>query len=135
MKILLIGMSHRTAPLALRERLAVDDPVPLLRKLVGSDEIDEAVLLSTCNRIELVVLTRNLDAARLRLRSCFRFDLPGILLKRWNQDGREAIGALDLAPGVTHVRSHTRSADLALGRDAVVFVWLTHVLVPALACT
>jgi len=76
-KILLVGMNHRTAPLALRERLAVDDPVPVLRKLVGGEEIDEAVLLSTCNRIELVVLTRNPDAARLRLRSCFRFDLAG----------------------------------------------------------
>ena len=75
MKVLLVGMNHRTAPLALRERLAVDDPAPVLRKLVGCDEIDEAVLLSTCNRIELVVLTRNPDAARLRLRSCFRFDL------------------------------------------------------------
>jgi len=74
-KVLLVGMNHRTAPLALRERLAVDDPAPVLRKLVGCDEIDEAVLLSTCNRIELVVLTRNPDAARLRLRSCFRFDL------------------------------------------------------------
>ena len=77
MKILLVGMNHRTAPLALRERLAVDDPVPLLRKLVANQEIDEAVLLSTCNRIELVVLTRNEGAARLRLRSCFRFDLAG----------------------------------------------------------
>jgi glutamyl-tRNA reductase len=70
-------MNHRTAPLALRERLAVPDPAPALRKLVGSEEIDEAVLLSTCNRIEVVVLTRNPDAARLRLRSCFRFDLAG----------------------------------------------------------
>ena len=75
MRILLVGMNHRTAPLALRERLAVPDPAPALRKLVGCDEIDEAVLLSTCNRIELIALTRNPDAARLRLRSCFRFDL------------------------------------------------------------
>jgi len=74
-RILLVGMNHRTAPLALRERLAVPDPAPALRKLVGCDEIDEAVLLSTCNRIELIALTRNPDAARLRLRSCFRFDL------------------------------------------------------------
>ena len=77
MKILLVGMSHRTAPLAVRERLAVDDPAPQLRKLVASDEIDEAVLFSTCNRIELVALTRNLDAARLRLQSFFRFELGG----------------------------------------------------------
>jgi len=74
-KILLVGMSHRTAPLAIRERLAVDDPAPALRKLVASEEIEEAVLSSTCNRIEVVALTRNPEAARLRLRAFFRFDL------------------------------------------------------------
>jgi glutamyl-tRNA reductase len=77
MKLLLAGMNHRSAPLALRERLAIDDPGPALRKLVGCDEVDEAVLLSTCNRVELVVLTRNVDAARLRLRSFFRRELAG----------------------------------------------------------
>ena len=75
MKLLLVGMNHRTAPLALRERLAVEDPAPVLRKLVAGDEIDEAVLVSTCNRVELVVLTRDLESARLRLRSCFRREL------------------------------------------------------------
>ncbi len=76
MNLLLVGMNHRSAPLALRERLAVDDPGPALQKLVASDEIDEAVLLSTCNRVEVVVTTRSAEAARLRLRSFFRRDLP-----------------------------------------------------------
>ena len=50
----------------------------MLRKLVAGDEVDEAVLLSTCNRVELVVLTREIEAARLRLRSLFRRELaPG----------------------------------------------------------
>ena len=75
MKLLLVGMNHRTAPLDLRERLAVDEPGPVLRKLVAGDEVDEAVLLSTCNRVELVVLTREIEAARLRLRSLFRREL------------------------------------------------------------
>ena len=75
MKLLLVGMNHRTAPLDLRERLAVDDPGPVLRKLVADAEVDEAVLLSTCNRVEIVVLTREIEAARLRLRSLFRRDL------------------------------------------------------------
>ncbi len=77
MKLILLGMNHRSAPLALRERLAVEDPVPPLRKLVAGDEIDEAVLLSTCNRVELVALTRDLASARLRARSFFRRELPG----------------------------------------------------------
>jgi hypothetical protein len=39
-------MNHRTAPLDLRERLAVDEPGPVLRKLVAGAEVDEAVLIS-----------------------------------------------------------------------------------------
>jgi glutamyl-tRNA reductase len=77
MRILLLGMNHRSAPLELRERLAARDPEAPLRKLVAGDEIDEAVLTSTCNRVEVVVVTRSPDAARLRLRSFFARDLPG----------------------------------------------------------
>jgi len=77
MKIILIGLNHRSAPLEVRERLAVDDVVPPLRKLLASDEIDEAVLISTCNRVEVVALTRSVEAARFRLRSFFSRDLDG----------------------------------------------------------
>jgi glutamyl-tRNA reductase len=76
-KLLVIGMNHRTAPLDVRERLAVADPIPPLQKLCACEEIDEAVLLSTCNRVEVTALTRNPDAARLRLRSFFRRELGG----------------------------------------------------------
>jgi glutamyl-tRNA reductase len=64
MKILLLGMNHRTAPVEVRERFAVAEPGPLLRKLIDRPEIKEAVLLSTCNRVEVVVMTENLDAAQ-----------------------------------------------------------------------
>ena len=111
MKILLVGMSHRTAPLAIRERLAVDDPAPALRKLVASDEIDEAVVFSTCNRIEVVALTRNPDAARLRLRAFLRFELG-------SQDTRPAAADLDDclyehegAAAMRHVLRVTSSLD------------------------
>ena len=77
MRIALLGMNHRSAPLELRERLAVDDVAPPLRKLVDGEEIEEAVLFSTCNRVEVVALTRQLDAARLRLRAFLRRDLAG----------------------------------------------------------
>ena len=77
MKLVLLGMNHRSAPLDVRERLAVADPPPALQKLVACEEIDEAVLLSTCNRVEVTALTRNSDAARLRLRSFFRRELGG----------------------------------------------------------
>ncbi len=72
-----MGMNHRSAPLDLRERLAVEDPEGPLQKLVASDELDEAVLFSTCNRVEVVAVTRSLEAARLRLRAFFGRDLGG----------------------------------------------------------
>ena len=77
MRILLLGMNHRSAPLDLRERLAVDDPAPLLQKLVACEEVDEAVLFSTCNRVEVVAVTRSLEAARVRLQALFARDLAG----------------------------------------------------------
>ena len=75
MKMILLGMNHRSAPIEVRERLAVDDPGPLLQKLVDSDDIEEAVLFSTCNRVEVLALTRSLESARHRLRAFFKRDL------------------------------------------------------------
>jgi glutamyl-tRNA reductase len=70
-------MNHRTAPLELRERLSVEDPVPPLQKLAASEEIDEAVLFSTCNRVEVVAVARSVEGARLRLASFFARELLG----------------------------------------------------------
>jgi len=75
-RLLLFGVSHHTAPLAIRERLSVDDPAPVLGKLLEHEALDEAVLLSTCNRTEVLVLTRDVEAARGRLRRLFQVDLP-----------------------------------------------------------
>jgi glutamyl-tRNA reductase len=73
--MILLGMNHQSAPIEVRELLAVDEPGPLLQKLISSDEIEEAVLFSTCNRVEVLVLTRSLESARLRLISFFNRDL------------------------------------------------------------
>ena len=55
----LIGLSltHRTAPLAVRERLALApaEVSDLLAALVATEAVDEAVAVSTCNRIEIYV--------------------------------------------------------------------------------
>ncbi|MGH2947970.1 MAG: glutamyl-tRNA reductase [Solirubrobacteraceae bacterium] len=57
-ELLALGASHKTAPLALRERIALTEGgvEPLLRELTGHDAIGEAVALSTCNRTELYLL-------------------------------------------------------------------------------
>ncbi len=77
MNVLVTGMNHRSAAVEVRERFAVGDPAPALAKLVAGAEVEEAVLVSTCNRVEVVALVRDLDAGRLRLRSFFRRELAG----------------------------------------------------------
>lgn len=55
MRLCVVGCSYRTAPLALRERLALGDEqrVALLEQLRRLPELGEVVLLSTCNRVEV----------------------------------------------------------------------------------
>lgn len=65
MRICHIGLNHRTAPVELRERLAVSETdIPqLLQEMIGHAPIREAALLSTCNRVEMTVVTHDPDAA------------------------------------------------------------------------
>ena len=55
MPLVMIGLSHQTAPVAFRERIALDEAgvVRALTQLRESAGVREALVLSTCNRTEL----------------------------------------------------------------------------------
>jgi glutamyl-tRNA reductase len=56
-KLLIFGLNHRSAPVAMRERLAYaeNEIVPTLRRLKQcAPSLAEAALLSTCNRVEII---------------------------------------------------------------------------------
>ncbi|MGI8613081.1 MAG: glutamyl-tRNA reductase [Nocardioidaceae bacterium] len=57
MSVLVVGLSHRTAPVDVLERVAVDGAAAakLATELLGSEHVSEAVVVSTCNRVELYV--------------------------------------------------------------------------------
>jgi glutamyl-tRNA reductase len=62
MILVVVGCNHRTAPVALRERLAFDDALLARAHHALAERLDsESVILSTCNRVELY-LGRILDA-------------------------------------------------------------------------
>jgi glutamyl-tRNA reductase len=63
MRLLVLGVSHHTAPIELRERLAVSpaDLPAALARLTALPSLGEGVLLSTCNRTEAYVTCRNLE--------------------------------------------------------------------------
>jgi glutamyl-tRNA reductase len=56
MSIVLVGLNHKTAPVALRERLAFTDEVcaESLRALVDGEVVREGLIVSTCNRVEVL---------------------------------------------------------------------------------
>ena len=70
MNIVAVGLNHRTAPVELRERLAVTESrLPeALARLKRWPGIDEAVILSTCNRVELYAVVKDTELGLESLR-------------------------------------------------------------------
>ena len=73
MNFQLIGVNHNSAPLDVRERLAIPEAqLPdAIRTLVQQPGVDEGMVLSTCNRVEVLTSTRQGSDLREFLRSYF----------------------------------------------------------------
>ncbi|MCT0214842.1 glutamyl-tRNA reductase [Synechococcus sp. CS-1330] len=61
MHIAVVGLSHRTAPVEIRERLSIPEQTmeASLQQLRADDQVLEASILSTCNRLEIYTLLRH----------------------------------------------------------------------------
>jgi len=66
--IVLLGVNHKTTPLAVREKLALssgyEEPLRALREL---EELRECFLLSTCNRVEVLFTCTQVERAKDRV--------------------------------------------------------------------
>jgi glutamyl-tRNA reductase len=71
--VVVIGLNHRTAPLDLLERTAVDDArLPkVLHDLCARTNLSEAVVLSTCNRIEVYAVAEKFHGGYEDVRNFF----------------------------------------------------------------
>ncbi|HYQ79974.1 MAG TPA: glutamyl-tRNA reductase [Anaeromyxobacteraceae bacterium] len=65
-EVLLVGLSHKSAPIAVRERVALsgDALKEALTGLRALDGVEEAMVVSTCNRVEVYVVGESLELAR-----------------------------------------------------------------------
>jgi glutamyl-tRNA reductase len=74
MPLQILGLNHNTAPVEIREQLVFsgDDIARALRSTTALEGVDEAVLLSTCNRTEFYVITD--DDGRERLKNWLHAD-------------------------------------------------------------
>ncbi|MDO4909889.1 MAG: glutamyl-tRNA reductase [Corynebacterium sp.] len=60
MSILVVGMNHRCAPVEMLERVSMDDAtrIQATKELVDNPNISEAMIISTCNRVEFYAVTK-----------------------------------------------------------------------------
>ncbi|MBM4257262.1 MAG: glutamyl-tRNA reductase [Deltaproteobacteria bacterium] len=68
--LLIVGLNHRSAPVEVRERLAFNNGTlePALRRLVDTETVREGMILSTCNRVEIITSTADVAAADVRVK-------------------------------------------------------------------
>jgi len=108
--LLAVGVSHRHAPLELRERLYLADGHAVeLAKELG------AVVLSTCNRTEVYLAGGDPGVARERLEHASGLDLDGVLAVWQGEETvdhlfRVAAGLDSLVPGEAQILGQVRLA-------------------------
>lgn len=70
MNIIVVGLSHKTATVEIREKVAFSPNVieKPLRELVALDDIIEGIIVSTCNRVEIYATTRDIAGGIARVR-------------------------------------------------------------------
>lgn len=63
-EILIVGLNHRTAPVEVREKVAFDASLldEALKRLLSLPSVKEGVILSTCNRVEVIAASSDLPA-------------------------------------------------------------------------
>jgi glutamyl-tRNA reductase len=88
-EVYLVGLSHQSAPIAVRERVALGGEALrcALSELRRSAGVEEAMVLSTCNRVEVLVFGASAQAAR----SFFLDRAPDAAGHLYEHCGREAV--------------------------------------------
>lgn len=97
MPLQILGLNHNTAPVEIREQVAFagDEVSRALERLTALDGIEEAVLLSTCNRTEFYVIGE--DAGRERLKQWLHDD------RRLGDNFAESLFMLDDEEAIRHI--------------------------------
>ena len=94
MRFQLIGVNHKSAPLEVRERMAIPESrLPdTCRELAAYPGIEEGIVISTCNRVEIVTHTSN-GAADLRgfLREHFHLESKELDPHLYEFRGKDAV--------------------------------------------
>src|SRR5258708_29813194 len=93
MNFQVMGVNHNSAPLEVRERLAVtEQQLPdAIRSLVKQPGVDEGMVLSTCNRVEVLTSTKQGADLRSFLRSYFGVSADALHSHIYEFEQRDAV--------------------------------------------
>lgn len=130
-RIAVLGLSHRTAPVAQREKAALDsDGVrSLLRRLLLDPRVEEAAAVSTCNRTEVYVVSADAEHARVSaqraLVACSRISAPELACAHYALYDDSAAGHLfrlaggldSMVLGESEVQGQVRAAARLAGEE------------------
>lgn len=95
--IVVVGLSHKSAPIEVRERVALDNEAcaALLQQLTAQPAIAEAFAVSTCNRMEIVLAPRPgegmLERAGEQARALLAARVPEITPHLYQHTGGQAL--------------------------------------------
>jgi glutamyl-tRNA reductase len=95
LQLITVGLSHKTAPVALREQLAIpqDRVCDLVRGLHDGAHLPECLLLSTCNRVEAYASVEDAENGRDSLMRFFTRQTNGtdVIPHLYHHHGRQAV--------------------------------------------
>ena len=117
MGIVVVGLSHKTAPIAVREKLTFpEDKLPdALGKLMSYDGIRESLIVSTCNRVEIYASVQDSEKGIDRIKQ-FISDYHGLSREILEQ----SLYVYPEAQGVRHTFRVASSLDsLVLGEAQI----------------
>jgi glutamyl-tRNA reductase len=115
MSVLVVGLNHRTSPVDVRERFAIaQGQVPgALQQLRAAEGLAEAVILSTCNRVELYAVATQEPPRALRA-------LRQFLEQRGGQTAEEQLYTLEEPASLEHLFKVASGLDsMVLGETEV----------------
>lgn len=80
MHFVIIGISYKTAPVEIREKLAFSsEEIPaVLTRLLEEECIEESFLISTCNRVEACIVSSMPEKAAQQAEACLKRDRPDL---------------------------------------------------------
>lgn len=123
MEIVQVGIDHRTAPLAVRERIALpgDRVGPAVRSIADEPWANEVLLVSTCNRTEAYAVSTDPDAVELLMRALRRCvpnapaEDEGVWVRRTGEDAanhlfRVVAGLESAILGETEIQGQVKEA-------------------------